>query len=164
MQGFIEVMGMSDKKAIEAMEARDRDGSVDLLLYSRLNLIAVGSILAVAETDVAGMTRIVLPTGLHSYAVGTVADIAAKIAAAQRPQVPEQEAALFDGPSIKVEGWDGMVALRACDITGIVAVGGSKTKSVIHLRRGGSVEALTEPEAVEALIRAAREGSGKGAA
>lgn len=96
------------------------------------------------------------------FVAGTAREVIAKIAAAQRPQAPEQEAALFDGPSIKVEGWDGMVALRACDITGIVAVSNSKTKSVIHLRRG-SVEALTEPEAVEALIRAARDAwRGKG--
>ena len=121
------------------------------------SLFAVSTISRV-EALCSAASTLVLDGGASVASVsGSIADIAAKIAAAQRPQVPEQEAALFDGPSIRVEGWDGMVALRACDITGIVAVGGSKTKSVIHLRRG-SVEALTEPEAVEAMIRAAREG------
>ena len=149
MQGFIEVY---------------RVDVLSMKVYPDPTLFAVGTISRV-EAICPTASTLVLDGGASVAQVsGSISDIAAKIAAAQRPQVPEQEAALFDGPSIRVEGWGGMVALRACDITGIVAVSDSKTKSVIHLRSGRSVEALTEPEAVEALIRAARDAwSGKGA-
>lgn len=164
MQGFIEVVGLPDRQASNIKRAQEQGEQPDLsMLNQKRNLIAISSIVAVAETEIPGLLRVVLPGATFSYALGTVADIAAKIAAAQDAPT-HRDPALFDGPYIRVSGWGGTALIRLCDITGIISVSDSKTKCIIRTRVA-SVESLMDADTVERLIGEARSAwYGKGAA